>query len=64
MLLQLDLSQFLQLEMKHIYDLEIHTVEQYNVTSDEYVRAVGRWRRQPTFQFFGACERPRAQTRW
>ncbi|HXY13413.1 MAG TPA: hypothetical protein VEI26_02815 [Terriglobales bacterium] len=55
---------FLQLEVKHIYYLEIRPVEQNNVTSDQYVRAVRRWRRQPTFQLFGAWERPRAQSRW
>jgi len=49
--------------MKHVYYLEIHTVEQHNVTSDEYVRAVRRWRRQPAFQLLGAWERPRAQAR-
>jgi hypothetical protein len=53
----------LKLEIKHIYDLEIRTIEQNNVAPDEHVCAI-RWRwRQAAFQLFGAWVYPRTQAR-
>ena len=37
--------------MKNIYDLETHAVHQNHMPTDEYMRAIGRGRRQLVFEF-------------
>ena len=44
---------FLQCEVKNIDYLEVHPVHQDDVSANEYVRTVRRWRRQLPFEVWG-----------
>lgn len=54
----------LQFEVKNVYNLEIHTVHQNNVTSDHHVRAIRRWRGQPAFKILRTGIHPAPQLYW
>jgi hypothetical protein len=44
---------FLQCEVKNIDYLEVHPVHQDDVSANEHVRTVSRWRRQLPFEVWG-----------
>jgi hypothetical protein len=51
---QAPLRQLPNLKMKDVHNYICSAIHQNNVSSDEHVSAIGRWRRQPPFQILGA----------